>query len=166
MLTDKQIEAARKALQERKSEDLKKRILLHQYKLDMLNSKRWYLPFRMVHKHEFPSGEVQPNQYYPHPCGIVIDGSGAPVALPDSEKITKETALYWFTRFLALNEANLTEYSRGDWTGEAISAAEARELQKMYLERIRDYHDHPERYNTEAQHGTGEGRRYFLPDDY
>lgn len=162
MLSDEQMAAARKALQERKSEDLKRRILLHQYRQDMLNSKRWYLPFRMVHKREFPRGEIQPNMYYPHPCGIVIDGSGTPVPLPDAEKITPGTALYWFTRLLALNEANLTQYSPADWTGEAISTAEAAEIKKTYLKRIRDYYDHPERYNTEAQHGTG--RKYFLPE--
>lgn len=162
MLSDEQMAAARKALQERKSEDLKRRILLHQYRQDMLNSKKWQLPFRMIHRNEYPPEEVPPNDHYPHRSGITVDGSGKPVPIPNAERITPETALYWYTRLLALNEANLTQYSPADWTGEAISAAEAAEIRETYLKRIHDYYDHPERYNTEAQHGTG--RKYFLPE--
>ena len=166
MLTDEQIQAARKALQERKGEDLKRRILLHQYKRDQENARKWQLPFRMIHRREYPPGEIPPNDYYPHRSGITVDGSGKPVPLPDAERITKATALFYFTRLLAANEANLMQYRNSDWTGEAITTAEAAEIREEYLKRIRDYKAHPEQYNTQPQHGTGEGKRYFLPDDY
>lgn len=161
-MTPEQMEKAKEALADHRFRELKKRIMLHQYRQDMLNSKKWQLPFRMIHRNEYPPAEVPANDHYPHRSGITVDGSGKPVPIPDAQKITPETALYWFTRLLALNEANLTQYSPADWTGEAISAAEAAEIRETYLKRIRDYYDHPEKYNTEAQHGTG--RKYFLPE--
>lgn len=163
MLTDEQMQKAREALQERKSEELKRRVMLHLYRQDQENARRWQLPFRMVHRKEYPTGEVQPNDYYPHRSGIIIDGSGKPAKLPDAERITKETALYYFTRLLAANEANLMQYRNSDWTGEAITTAEAAEIREEYLKRIRDYKERPEKYDTQPHHGTGE--RYFLPHE-
>lgn len=165
MLTDEQMQKAREALQERKSEELKRRVMLHLYRQDQENARRWKLPFKMVHRKEYPSEETAPNDYYPHRSGIIIDGSGKPAKLPDAEKLTEEAALYYFTRLLVWNEECLKDYRNADWTGEAITTAEAAEIRETYLKRIRDYKEHPERYDTQPHRIDGTGERYFLPNE-
>lgn len=165
MLTDEQMIQARKALKEKKVEDLKRRIMLHIYRQDQQNARRWLLPFRMVHRREYIAAETPPNDFFPHRSGILVDGNGKPAPIPDAQRITPETALYFFTRHLAANEARLMQYKASDWTGTAITEEQAAEIRKTYLERIQDFRTHPERYDTEPHMIDGTGERYFLPPD-
>lgn len=163
-MTPEQMEKAKAALADHRFRELQKRIALHHYRQDQEHARQWQLPFRMVHKREYIDNETAPNDFFPHRCGIIVDGSGKPAPIPDAERITPETALYFFTRHLAANEARLMQYKASDWTGTAITEEQAAEIRKTYLERIQDFRTHPERYDTEPHMlGTGEG--YFLPPD-
>ena len=103
MLTDEQMEKAKKALLDHKMRELAKRCLLRMYREEQARAERWQLPFRMVHKHEYLPGEIKPNDYYPHPSGVLKDADGTLSSVPESERITPDTARYYFTRILALN---------------------------------------------------------------
>ena len=148
MLTDEQMEKAKKALLDHKMRELAKRCLLRMYREEQARAERWQLPFRMVHKHEYLPGEIKPNDYYPHPSGVLKDADGTLSSVPESERITPDTARYYFTRILALNIDQLRMYKNSDWTGEAVSAATAQEIKAEYFRRIADYGSHPERYDT------------------
>ena len=162
MLTDEQMAKGKKALQDHKSKMLRQKILLELYRADQEKAERWQLPFRMVHKAEYIPGEVPPNDYFPHLSRVGKDADGRPYTIADAERITPETALYYFTRQLAANEDRLKTYRPSDWMGISISRNEAEKQLRAYLERIQDYHDHPERYDTEPHQLQKE--RYFICD--
>lgn len=164
-MTPEQMEKAKAALADHRFRELQKRIALHHYRQDQEHARQWQLPFRMVHKREYIDGEIAPNDFYPHRSGILVDGSGKPAPIPDAQRITPETALYFFTRLLVWNEERLKDYRNADWTGEAITTAEAAEIRETYLKRIRDYKEHPERYDTQPHRIDGTGERYFLPNE-
>lgn len=165
-MTPEQMEAAKRALADQNSQEIRKRILLKQYRADQERAQRWRLPFRMIRRREFIRGEVPPNDFFPHLSRIGKDPAGLPYTLPDAQEITPETALYFFTRHLAANMDNLTQYVPTDWTGEAITADQAEWYLQEYLARVADYLEHPERYDTE-QHPLPEHPEqiYFLLGD-
>lgn len=160
MMTDQQMEAARRALRRKKSEELVKQIKLHQYRQDQQKAAKLHLPFRMIHKREYLSDEVRPNEYYPNDGGIMIDpDTGRWIPVPESERLTDDDIDYWFTRFLTM--IDLDGYKDSDLTGEAIPPATAAAIRDEYRRRIADYKDHPDRYNTRAWYpGDLHGRRY------
>lgn len=160
MLTDKQMQKAREALNRKKTEDLMKRVKLRLYRRDQQKAAAFHLPFRMVHEHEYPEGEVMPNPYYPNPCGIMKDpATGELMPVPEEERLTDADMDFWFTRFLTL--IDLDEYRDADLTGERIPPATAATIRDEYRRRIEDYNANPDRYNTRAWHeGDVDGRQY------
>lgn len=165
-MTDEQMKKAQAALKDHRSQQLRKKIMLQLYRRDQERAERWQLPFRMIHRHEFIPGEIPPNDFFPHLSRIGKDSAGNPYTIPDAQEITPETALYFFTRILAANMDNLTQYVPTDWTGEAITADQAEWYLQEYLARVADYLEHPERYDTE-QHPLPEHPEqiYFLLGD-
>lgn len=148
MLTDRQREAAERALIDNESQKLKKKVLLRAYRRDQERAERWQLPFRMIHRHEYISGEVYPNDYYPRMSNIGRDADGNPYTIEDAERIDHDTAIFYFTRILAANESNLLEYTAGDWTGNMVTPDKAEWYRQTYLDRIQDFLEHPKRYDT------------------
>lgn len=160
MLTPEQMQKAREALQRKRSEDLTKKIMLRIYRQDQKTAAELHLPFRMIHKHEYPEGEVQPNLYYPNPSSVMIDtDTGKWIPVPENEKLTDEDMDYWFTRFLTM--IDIDGYSDSDLTGERIQPATAATIRDEYRRRIEDYYNNPDRYNTRGWcAGDIDGRRY------
>lgn len=160
MLTDKQMKKGCEALRRKKTEDLTKKIMLRIYRRDQQKAAELHLPFRMIHRREFPEGEVMPNLYYPNPSGIMIDpdtGEWKPV--PEAEKLDDDGMIYYFTRFLTL--IDLDTYSDTDLTGERIPPATAATIRDEYRRRIEDYNANPDRFNTRPWHeGDVDGRQY------
>lgn len=165
MMTDEQMKKAREALQRKKSEDLVRRIKLRLYRQDQKTAAELRLPFRLIHRREYPSDEVRPNEYYPNDGGIMIDAdTGELKPVPEDERLTTERKDYYLTRFLTL--IDLDDYSDSDLTGERITADDADRIRSEYRRRISDYTEHPDRYNTRAWYpGDLHGRRYPRFDD-
>lgn len=151
MLTDEQMTAARKALQETRTQKLIRKAKLHIYLQDIEKAERWCLPFRMVHDRQFIPNEEAPNDYYGRPLPMMYDRvSGCITRNPEAvPPITKEEAVYHFTRHLAA--VDLDEYGRGDWTGRPTTQDEADRLKRMYQERQRDYIRNPGKYDTQCR---------------
>lgn len=147
-MTPEQMEAAKRALADQNSQEIRKRILLKQYRADQERAQRWRLPFRMIRRREFIRGEVPPNDFYPHVSNVGRDGAGNPYTIEDAERIDHDAAIFYFTRILAANESNLLEYTAGDWTGETVTPDQAEWYRQTYLDRIQDYLAHPKQYDT------------------
>lgn len=160
-MTPEQIEAAQRALRNKNTEDLTKRIMLHLYRQHQKEAKELLLPFRMIHRHEYPEGEVQPNPYYPNPCSVMVNkDTGDWEAVPEGERLTTDTDIkYWLTRFLTM--IDIDQYADTDLTGEAISKEAADAIRDEYRRRIQDYYRNSEDYNTRAWYtGDINGRQY------
>lgn len=165
MLTDRQLEAAERALKDHKSRELQRRIMLRIYRQCQKTAERLQLPFRMLYRREFPPDEVQPNDFFPHLSRIGRDEQGNPYTIPDAVQVTQEQARYYFTRLLVWNQANLSAYRLSDWTGEAITKQEAERLKRGYFERIQAYKDEPGLFDHEPHPLPPDAKeRYFLPD--
>lgn len=149
MLTDEQMKKAQAALRDHKSRELQKRIMLRMYRKDQETAARLKLPFRMLHKHEFPPQEIPPNLYYPRLSNVGISADGTPEQIPDAQPITPERAEYFFTRLIAMNETRLQEYAPTDWTGSPTMPQEAEKQRQAYFDRIEDFRRNPEKYDTE-----------------
>ena len=160
MLTERQIEAARRALQEKEAGDLIKRIMLRLYRFDQKAAEVLGLPFRMVHRSEYPTDEVWPNLFYPNVCGTYVDAkTGEWQPVPSSEKLDEQGRRYYFTRLLSVTD--FSDYKNTDWTGEQIPQEDADRIRREYEARVQDYREHPERYNTRAWYaGDIDGRQY------
>ena len=154
-MTPEQMEKAKQALADQNSQEIRKRILLKQYRADQERAERWRLPFRMVHRREYIDGEIPPNDFFPLLSRIGKDEQGNPYTLPDAEPITPETALYFFTRHLAANMDNLMKYRPADWTGEAITEDKAEWYLQTYTARVSDFMEHPRQYDQQ---------RHLLPE--
>lgn len=165
MLSDRQLEAAERALKDHKSRELQRRIMLRIYRNDQRTAERLQLPFRMVHKAEYPAGEIVPSIFYPLPCSIGRAADGSLYTIPDAREITAEDAIFYFTRLLFLNLENLEKYRRGDWTGENLTEDEAAAIRQTYIDRAEDFRRHPEKYDTQAHPLPPDAKeRFFLPD--
>lgn len=165
MLTDRQLEAAERALKDHKSRELQRRIMLRIYRQCQKTAERLQLPFRMVHKAEYPAGEIVPNAYYPLPTNVGRAADGSLYTIPDAVQVTQEQARYYFTRLLFLNLENLEKYRRGDWTGENLTEDEAAAIRQTYIDRAEDFRRHPEKYDTQAHPLPPDAKeRFFLPD--
>lgn len=148
-MTPEQMEKAKQALADQNSQEIRKRILLKQYRADQERAERWQLPFRMIHKAEYIDGEIAPNDFFPHLSRIGRDEQGNPYTIPDAVQVTQEQARYYFTRHLAANMDNLMQYRPSDWTGENITADKAEWYLAEYMARVADYLEHPERYDQQ-----------------
>ena len=162
-MTEEQMIKAKQALRDHAFMQIKKRAMLHIYRADQKRAERWQLPFRMVHKHEYPPEEIQPNEYYPLPCNLYRDANGEPYPIPGVMPITETEARYFFTRLLYWNADKLRTYAPSDWTGSPTTAEEAERLQSAYFDRIQDFLEHPDRYDQEPHRMPLDARdRYFL----
>ena len=148
-MTPEQMEAAKRALADQNSQEIRKRILLKQYRADQERAQRWRLPFRMIRKAEYPAGEIPPNDFFPHLSRVGKDANGKPYTIPDAKEITPERAVYFFTRHLAANMDNLTQYAPSDWTGESITADMAEWYLQQYTARIADFLEHPKQFDQQ-----------------
>ena len=164
-MSDRQLEAAERALKDHKSRELQRRIMLRIYRDDQKQAERLQLPFRMVHKAEYPAGEIVPSIFYPLPCSIGRAADGSLYTIPDAREITAEDAIYYFTRLLVWNADNLRSYAPTDWTGNPTTPAEAEQLKRGYFERIQAYKDEPGLFDHEPHPLPPDAKeRYFLPD--
>lgn len=161
-MTDEQMKKAQAALKDHHSRQLRKKILLRIYREDQQKAERWALPFRMIHRREFIPGEVPPNDFFPHLSDIGRSADGSPYHIADARRITRQQAKYYFTRVLAHNEPLITSYGASDWTGINISHDEAERQLQGYMERIRDFYEHPEKYD-QTPHPLHK-ERYFICD--
>ena len=155
-MTDEQKAKAEAALKDYRSQKLRKRILLRIYRGHQEQARRWCLPFRMVHRQEFIAGQIRPNDFYPLVSDVGRAADGSPYHIEKARRITEADAIFYFTQILAANEAAILEYKPSDWTGEAISKEEAERQRQMYIDRIRDFQQNPQKYDTE---------RHPLPPD-
>lgn len=151
-MTPEQLAAAKRALLDKRSKDLCKRIALHrrQWCLEMIPVFR--LPYRILYDGSGADPDERPlNRYYPLP-GATRDGTDL-ITIQ-----TEQDAIFYLTRFLR-NE-NFADYRPFDFTGNNLSPSELEAVRNAYTERQKDYSKHPDRY---WHHGKYPNKKQ--PDD-
>lgn len=155
MLTEQQIEAAKKALAQKRTKDLLKKIALHRRQRCIDDIQFYYLPYRVLYDHRGADPDERPlNKYYPLP--------GLPKETADQAGVmsirTEEDAIYYCSRFLRYENFDL--YAPFDFTGQVLQGAELEAIRTAYKARQDDYRRNPGKYWSHIDHPNSKA-----PDD-